>query len=230
MTEEQKLNWLKDVLSNGVYVAQINLGDGTQYIQMNDYGKMASMPPCGETDGHAAKPSPKQGEPAQPPLASSNIIFNPHLFTTEAHYERLRETIFAFFGRNGEEEPNGLPQIAPEIQAEWYYILKAINEAGVTGYRKLTTMNFLKQMLAWYPSLFIRSDEHEDDGKMLRRYASSISAERNRWMSGVERHEASIRDMFALANTRGYDQAKTLRTHGVAQGLKDKLLECVSSF
>ena len=167
-------------------------------------------------------------------LASSNIIFNARIFATEAHYERLREAIFAFIKSKDEDErddchPIDGYRIASATQAEWYFILKAIEEAGVAGHQKFSTMNFLKQMLAWYPSLFIRKNKHEDDGKMLRRYASSISAERNKWIDGIDRHEVSIRNMFALGNTRGYDRAKTLRLHGVAEGLKNKLLEIIQS-
>lgn len=83
-------------------------------------------------------------------------------------------------------------------------------------------------MLAWYPSFFIKKSEQEDTAKMLRRYASSISAERNKWVAGMEKRETSIHDMFAISNTLGYDKAKTLRLHGVAAGLKkhlEKLLQ-----
>lgn len=161
--------------------------------------------------------------------ANTNIIFSSRLFTEETHYEQIRTAIFSFIKHDENNKSEKSHQIDSKIQSEWYYILKAIDEAGVTGNKKLTTANFLKQMLAWYPSLFIRNNEHEDDGKMLRRYASSISAERSKWITGTEKTEASIRDMFAIGNTHDYDHAKTLRMHGVAQGLKDKLLEIVQS-
>lgn len=226
MTEEEKLKWLKDVLDNGVNVAQINLGNGIQNIQINTYGQITSEPI--QENGGMDSPSNEESE-ASSSLASSNIIFNAHIFTTETDYERLREAIFAFFKCKNEDKRDDNHQIVPATQAEWYFILKAIDEAGVTGHQKLTTANFLKQMLAWYPSFFIRKNEKEDDGRMLRRYASSISAERNKWTEGIDRHEVSIRNMFALSNTRGYDKAKTLRLHGVAEELKKQLLEIVQS-
>lgn len=44
MTEEQKLEWLKGLIEQGVNVAQINLGDGTQNFYVNkDGGVTAQM-------------------------------------------------------------------------------------------------------------------------------------------------------------------------------------------
>lgn len=80
MTDEQKLQWLKEVLANGINVAQINLGDGIQNIQMNAYGQMQGVP---RHEDEKAQASPSQEKPEQP-LASSNIVFNPRLFTSEA--------------------------------------------------------------------------------------------------------------------------------------------------
>lgn len=90
---------------------------------------------------------------------------------------------------------------------------------------KLTDANFLRQMQSWFPTLFARKEGEEDQEKMLRRYASSISAERKKWIKGSEKTEVSIRDMFAHSNARGYDRAKTLRLHGVAEGLRKRLEE-----
>lgn len=161
-------------------------------------------------------------------LASTIIIFSSRLFTKETHYEQIRTAIFSFIKPDDSDETKNKYQIDYTIQSEWYYILKAIYEAGVTGRKKVTTTQFLKQMKTWYPSLFPQKNE-EDEGKMLRRYSSSISAERNRWITGMEKTEASICDMFAISNARGYDQAKTLRMHSVAEGLKSKLVEIVQS-
>lgn len=160
-------------------------------------------------------------------LARSNIIFSPRIFTSEIHYELLRKTILAFIHRKDEKEEEVATdchyQITPETQAEWYYILKAISEAKVAKQGKLSDINFLRQMQSWYPTLFTPKNENEDTQKMLRRYASSISVERKKWSSGMEKKEVSIRDMFAHSNTLGYEQSKTLRQHGVALELKEQL-------
>lgn len=160
--------------------------------------------------------------------AGTNLIFSSRLFTKETHYEQIRTAIFAFIKHNEDCNSENTYQIAPTTQSEWYHILKAIKEARVTGNKKISTTHFLKQMKNWFPSLFPQKDE-ECEEKMLHRYASSISAERKRWIDGIEKKEVSIRDMFAHASTRGYDQAKTLRLHGVAEGLKTKLLELAQS-
>lgn len=62
-------------------------------------------------------------------IAQSNIIFNPYIFTTEACYRKLYETIRSFIKQReatteNENETNRSFQINSEIQAEWYYILK----------------------------------------------------------------------------------------------------------
>lgn len=81
-------------------------------------------------------------------IAQSNIIFNPYIFTTEACYRKLYETIRSFIKQReatteNENETNRSFQINSEIQAEWYYILKAIDEAKVTRRsRKLTDADF----------------------------------------------------------------------------------------
>ena len=94
-------------------------------------------------------------------IAQSNIIFNPHIFTTETCYRKLYETILSFIKQReatteNENETNRKFQINPEIQAEWYYILKAIDEAKVTRRsRKLTDADFLRQMRIWFPAFFL---------------------------------------------------------------------------
>lgn len=165
-------------------------------------------------------------------LALSNTIFNPRLFTTEAQYEQLRDTILTFINLeecNDEKKKTKVKfQMYPTIQSEWFYIMEAIREAKVTNKHYLTDSKFLHQMYAWFPSLFLIK-EGEDEAKMLRRYAVSLSRERQLWVSGIEKQRVAICDMFAHSNARGYEQGKTLRIHGVAEGLKKQLQELSNS-
>lgn len=163
-------------------------------------------------------------------IAQSNIIFNPYIFTTEACYRKLYETIRSFIKQRetnteNENETNCKLQINPEIQAEWYYILKAIDEAKVARRsRKLTDADFLRQMRIWFPASFLIK-ENEDEEKMIRRYASSLSAERQKWTESSEKQEIAISDMIAHSQKRDRDGLKAIRYHGIAEGLRVQLEE-----
>ena len=223
MTEEQQLKWLQALMGKGTNIGQINLRDGVQYLQVNVQGQPSSA----QDEQEKPQDKPEEEDSSVAPLAQSNLIFNPRLFTTEAHYERLRQAILTFVGHDEGTTLASEYQIDPATQAEWYFVLKAIGEVGqVTRSGRLTDADFLRQMQAWFPTLFVGKDGSE---KMLRRYASSISAERKKWTAGMDSHEVSIRDMFAHSHARGYDQARTLRLHGVAEGLRRRLEEISKS-
>lgn len=165
--------------------------------------------------------------PNDQPLALSNLIFNPRFFPTEDSYRRLYETILSFISQGeaeieSENQINASFQINPEIQAEWYYIMKAIGEAKITGSRKLTDTNFLRQMRIWFPSFFL-TKEDEDEKKLIRRYALSLSAERKKWQEGSEEQEVTIQNMLAHSQNRGYNRLKTIRLYNIAEGLKKQL-------
>lgn len=163
-------------------------------------------------------------------IAQSNIIFNPHIFTTETCYRKLYETIRSFIKQReatteNENETNRKFQINSEIQAEWYYILKAIDEAKVTRRsRKLTDADFLRQMRIWFPAFFLMKED-EDEEKMIRRYASSLSVERQKWIESSEKQEIAISDMIAHSQKRDRDRLKAIRYHGIAEGLRAQLEE-----
>ena len=112
--------------------------------------------------------------------AKTNHIFRASLFKTEEAYAQLRKTILAFVKQAG-VEPAEEYQIDPACQAEWYYVLKGIAEAGVAVRSGLKDVDFVRQMLAWYPDLFIRKEEEVEE-KMVRRYALCISSQRQRWV------------------------------------------------
>ena len=152
--------------------------------------------------------------------AKTNHIFRASLFKTEEAYAQLRKTILAFMKQAG-VEPAEEYQIDPACQAEWYYVLKGIAEAGVAVRSGLKDVDFVRQMLAWYPDLFIRKEEEEEE-KMVRRYALCISSQRQRWV-GKDKQEVPINDMFAHSNLMRYHLADTTRFRGVALGLKRQI-------
>ena len=152
--------------------------------------------------------------------AKTNHIFRASLFKTEEAYAQLRKTILVFVKQVG-VEPAEEYQIDPACQAEWYYVLKGIAEAGVAVRGGLKDVDFVRQMLAWYPDLFIRKEEEEEE-KMVRRYALCISSQRQRWV-GKDKQEVPINDMFAHSNLMRYHLADTTRFRGVALGIKKRI-------
>ena len=159
-----------------------------------------------------------EGEEAS--YAKTNHIFRASLFKTEEAYARLHQAILAFVKQAGVESAEEY-QISPECQAEWYYVLKGIAEAGVAVRGGLKDVDFVRQMLAWYPDLFMRK-EGEEEEKMVRRYALCISSQRQRWV-GKDKQEVPINDMFAHSNLMRYHLADTTRFRGVALGVKKRI-------
>ena len=159
-----------------------------------------------------------EGEEAS--YAKTNHIFRASLFKTEEAYAQLRKTILVFVKQVG-VEPAEEYQIDPACQAEWYYVLKGIAEAGVAVRSGLKDVDFVRQMLAWYPDLFMRK-EGEVEEKMVRRYALCISSQRQRWV-GKDKQEVPINDMFAHSNLMRYHLADTTRFRGVALGVKKRI-------
>ena len=171
--------------------------------------------------GVAKAPETPEAAPCEEAsYAKTNHIFRASLFKTEEAYAQLRKTILAFMKQAG-VEPAEEYQIDPACQAEWYYVLKGIAEAGVAVRGGLKDVDFVRQMLAWYPDLFMRK-EGEVEEKMVRRYALCISSQRQRWV-GKDKQEVPINDMFAHSNLMRYHLADTTRFRGVALGVKKRI-------
>lgn len=203
LSAEQKMQLLRELSGSGAQIAQINFGNGVQNFYI---GKREEIV--------------REEEDADTYYSKENIIFNPRIFTSEAAYAELRDTILSFVKHDGASSEEKW-QIDAASQNEWYYILKAIGEAGVKSTDKLTDMNFVSQMVAWFPALF-QKKEGEDEKDMKRRIARSISNERGYWKNCDG--EVAIKDMWVHHQQRGYEHAKTLRLHGVAAGLMRRLL------
>ena len=155
-----------------------------------------------------------------------NIIFKEKLFDTNERLQRLRNTIAAAIDMGDATIMYGKPQemrINPNTQNEWYYIVKAIEEAGVA--KKITIPQFIEQMMEWFPILFPSSSLEEWE-KFKRRLSKSISEEKGLWKYGMAKEVIPLRDMWAKKKHIRIDQAKMERIYQIASnGLLKNLIE-----
>lgn len=158
-----------------------------------------------------------------PSFAQSNIIFNPKIFTHEQQYAQLRKIILSFIKQKKENVEKEEFQINPQIQAEWYFIKRAILEAEVTNLDNLTNPKFLRQMRAWFPACFKIGKDEKEEKKIINQYGKSISHERKKWVEGTEKKEVPIEYMIEHGKSRKYVKANTLRRYNVLKELKKKL-------
>ena len=103
-------------------------------------------------------------------------------------------------------------RINPNAQNEWYYIVKAIEEAGVA--KKITIPQFIEQMMEWFPILFPSSSLEEWE-KFKRRLSKSISEEKGLWKYGMAKEVIPLRDMWAKKKHIRIDQAKMERIYQI---------------
>lgn len=156
-------------------------------------------------------------------FAQSNIIFNPKIFTNEQQYAQLRKIILSFIEQKKENVEKEEFQINPQIQAEWYFIKRAILEAEVTNRDNLTNPKFLRQMRAWFPACFKIGKDEKEEKKKIKQYGESISRERKKWVNGTEKKEVPIEHMIEHGKSRKYVKANTLSRYNVLKKLKKKL-------
>lgn len=156
-------------------------------------------------------------------FAQSNIIFNPKIFTNEQQYAQLRKIILSFIEQKKENVEKEEFQINPQIQAEWYFIKRAILEAEVTNRDNLTNPKFLRQMRAWFPACFKIGKDEKEEKKIIKQYGESISRERKKWVNGTEKKEVPIEHMIEHGKSRKYVKANTLSRYNVLKKLKKKL-------
>lgn len=156
-------------------------------------------------------------------FAQSNIIFNPKIFTNEQQYAQLRKIILSFIEQKKQNVEKEEFQINPQIQAEWYFIKRAILEAEVTNRDNLTNPKFLRQMRAWFPACFKIGKDEKEEKKIIKQYGESISRERKKWVNGTEKKEVPIEHMIEHGKSRKYVKANTLSRYNVLKKLKKKL-------
>ena len=158
------------------------------------------------------------------PLRS--IIFKEHLFDSNSKLIKLRDTIAAAIDMGDATIMYGKPQqirINPAVQSEWYYIVKAIEEADIAN-RKMSDTGFVEQMVEWFPMLF--PDETLEKFKNFkRRLARSISGERSLWKKGKAKQEVTLREMWAKGIAKVIGSAKAERVYEIAyKGLLNNLV------
>ena len=151
-------------------------------------------------------------------------IFDERIFNSNERLKRLRNTIAAAIDMGEATIMYGQPQalrIDPTVQSEWYYILKPIEEAGIT--KNLTDAKFVEQMVEWYPMLF--PDESPEYFKEFKRkLLRSISGERTRWRKGKTKDMVCLREMWAKGIATMLGDAKANRVWEIAyQGLYTSL-------
>lgn len=154
-----------------------------------------------------------------------NIIFNSKVFDTNEKLLKLRKVIAhsinmgeynAMFG-----EPNP-STIDPDVQGEWYYLMKALEESEVA--KKFSVPSFIDQMIDWYPWLF-SFETPEDMQAFKRKMEKSISHEKSIWKYGKAKEVTKLKDMWARYNQTNIDYAKVERIFNAAYtGLCVKLV------
>ena len=143
-------------------------------------------------------------------------IFDERIFNSNERLKNLRDTIAAAIDMGDATIMYGQPQqvrINPEVQSDWYYIVKAIEEAKVA--RKFTVTDFIDQMTEWFPMLF-PGENKEQWEKYKRRLSKSISDEKSLWRFGKMKEVVTLRDMWAKRKNVRLDQAKMERVYAIA--------------
>lgn len=160
----------------------------------------------------------KQVNDSESPLR--NYIFIEKIFDTNERLLRLRNTIASAIDMGDATIMYGNPQdyrINPDAQNEWYYIVKAIEEAGVA--KNFAITHFIEQMQEWFPTLF-PSESKEEWEKFKRRLSKSISEEKSLWKYGKMKEVVPLKDMWAKQKYLAMDSAKMERVYAIAhQGL-----------
>ena len=101
-------------------------------------------------------------EQEQPETPLRNHIFIEKIFDTNERLLKLRNTIASAIDMGEATIMYGKPQdyrINAEAQNEWYYIVKAIEEAGVA--KNFAITHFIEQMQEWFPTLFSIESKEE---------------------------------------------------------------------
>ena len=165
--------------------------------------------------GTPSKKKSKETTVEEEPLR--NFIFKSQLFDSNNRLAKLRDTIAAAIDMGEATLMYGKPQemrINPSVQSEWYYIVKALEEAKVTQ-NKMSVVSFIEQIMEWYPMLFsvVTKDEWI---KLKRRLSKSISDEKSLWRQGKTKQVVTLREMWAKGINKILGSAKSERIYQIA--------------
>lgn len=116
----------------------------------------------------------------------TNLIFDDRIFDTNEKLVVLRNTIAQSIDLGEYAIIYGgisdTPKIDPQMKNEWFFILAALNDACVLHRKKVTDVEYIKQMISLFPNLkgiVLVSVEELD--KAIRQLSQSISVERRKW-------------------------------------------------
>ena len=222
MAEEQQkdIAQLFEAMGNsgGRFVIGQVIGSQTNYIGDHLAQKDGKTP-------HEDIPHSEENVDDEDETIFKNIIFNFKVFDTNEKLLRLRRVIAhsidmgeynAMFG-----EPNP-STIDPNVQGEWYYLMKALEESEVA--KKFSVSSFIDQMIDWYPWLF-SFETPEDMQAFKRKMEKSISHEKSIWKYGKAKEVTKLKDMWARYHQTNIDYAKVERMFNAAYtGLCVKLV------
>lgn len=154
-----------------------------------------------------------------------NIIFKARLFDSNDRLKDLMATVAHAINMSEYNDMFGEANaftIDPKSQNEWYYIMRAIEEAEIAT--RMTVPLFIDQMIDWYPWLF-KFETAEEMATFKRNLAKSISHEKSLWKYGRAKEVTRLKDMWARCQTLGVDSAKVERMYNAAyKGLLQKLM------
>ncbi len=157
-----------------------------------------------------------------------NVIFSTTLFDTNRRLMDLRRVVAAAIDMGDAAMLYGAPQemrINPGVMGEWYYIVKAIEEARVAKSNFAVTA-FIEQMTGWFPLIFSSCSSSEEWEAYKRRLSKAISSEKSLWRHGKAGEIITLREMWAKCKHLSLDQTKMERVYAIAykglwQGLTD---------
>ena len=196
-----------DELLTRVFERQKSFVGATINFFYNDGGEIHFGTPSGKQTNDA----PAEDEPLR------NIIFNERLFDSNAWLLKLRDTIAAAIDMGDATIMYGHPQqvrINPSVKNEWYYVMKAVKEAGITK-SSFGDTTFVEQMVEWFPMLF-PDDNPEKFKDYKRKLARSVSGERSLWKKGKMKQEVTLKDMWAKGMAKVIGAAKAERVYEIA--------------
>lgn len=225
MTKEEQQKLLDAIGKSGIFIA------GDMVFEKNVENEIGNVEPGGiGLQINYAEPQPnKKGLKDMPPEEEplKNFIFNTSYFNSNAKLVKLRNTIAAAIDMGDATIMYGKPQetrINPTVKNEWYYIVKAIVESGVSK-PKTSDNDFVEQMVEWFPMLF--PDETPEEFKSFKRkLAKSVSAERSLWRQGSMNQEVVLKDIWAKGMSKVLGIAKAEKVFKIAyKGLYINLTE-----
>lgn len=164
------------------------------------------------------KAAPPQDAPQAEEEPLRNFLFSTTLFSTNEKLMDLRRVIAAAIDMGDAAMLYGVPQemrINPGVMGEWYYIVKAIEEAHVAK-SKFSTTTFIEQMTSWFPLIFSSCSSPQEWEAYKRRLSKAISSEKSLWRHGKAGEIIPLREMWAKRNCLSLDQTKMERVYAIA--------------